>query len=267
MTKQKRSEQYTAIQHKTFETALQNFIEAQFPFVGGPKVIELMVEEINQIYTQYHPKSLKPGQTVWMAVSKDEASTQRKGMQNLKKVPVILTLINSDDVQKYLKDTPMREIRQHAIARMFREAKEQGGVLAEVDVAAILHYSTGTVSKSILDYEKQHNTVLPRRGTEHDLGRTMTHKKHVIRRYNQKKATNDIAREIKHDPAACDRYINDYRRILKLLQIGVSTEDIPFVAGMSKSLVNEYVDLAKEYQKDIFNDKNNNIKESTGHMS
>jgi len=253
MTRQIRAEQYTAMKHKTFETALHNFIEMQFPFVGGPKVIELMVEEINQIYKQYHPKSLNPGQIIWMAVAKDEASTQRKGMQNLKKVPVILTLVNSSDIQKYLKDTPMREIRKHAIARMLSEAKEQGGVLAEVDIAAILHCSTSRVSKDILEYEKQQDTVLPRRGTEHDLGCTLTHKKHVIRRYNQKKATNDIAREIKHDPVACDRYINDYRRILKLLKIGVSIEDIPFVAGMSKSLTNEYVELAREYQKDIFN--------------
>jgi hypothetical protein len=256
MTKRRRSEQYTALKHKTFETALQNFIEAQFPFVGGPKVIKLMVEEINQIYHQYHPKTLKPGQIIWMAVSKDEASTQRKGMRQLKKVPVVLTLVNSGDVQRHLEDMPMRKIRQHAIARMLREAKEQGGVLAEVDVAAILHCSTTTVSKDILNHEKEYNVVLPRRGTEHDLGATLTHKKQVIRGYNQKKATPDIAREIKHDPVACDRYINDYRRILKLLKIGVSGEEIPFVAGMSKSLASEYIDLAKEYQKDVFNDKN-----------
>jgi len=78
----------------------------------------------------------------------------------------------------------------------------------------------------------------------------------VIRGYKQKKATQDIAREIKHDPVACDRYINDYRRVLKLLKIGVSKEEVPFIASMSKSLIKEYVDLAKEYQEDVFNDKN-----------
>jgi len=164
--------------------------------------------------------------------------------------------VNDGDIQRYLKDMPMRETRQHAIARMLREAKEQGGALSEVDVAAILHCSTGTVSRDILEYEKKYNVVLPRRGTEHDLGGTFTQKKQVIRGYKQKKATQDIAREIKHDPVACDRYINDYRRVLKLLKIGVSKEEVPFIASMSKSLIKEYVDLAKEYQEDVFNDKN-----------
>jgi len=255
MKNEARAEQYAPLQKKTFKNALMNFIQREFPFVGGSKVVQLMVNEIDEIYKKYNPQSMKVGQILWMAVARDEASAQRKGMGNLKKVPVVLTLVSEEDIQRYIDDMPMKEIRQHVIARMLREAKKQGGILAEVDVAAILSLSRSAVSKAILDYEKKYNVVLPRRGTEHDLGGTMTHKDHVIDGYNHKKATPDIAKEIDHDPEACDRYINSYRRILKSLKLGITSKDLPFVTGMSKRLAQEYERLAEKYNPELFINK------------
>ncbi len=58
----------------------------------------------------------------------------------------------------------------------------------------MLGVSTGTVSKDIREYQIENQVVLPYRGTIHDLGRAITHKKIIIGHFLKNVPTPDIAR-------------------------------------------------------------------------
>ncbi len=62
-------------------------------------------------------------------------------------------------------------------ARLFREAKAQGAVLSETDIAIIFRVSCSLVSNYVTGYEDEHQVVLSRPRSEMDIGKTLTHKK------------------------------------------------------------------------------------------
>ena len=61
--------------------------------------------------------------------------------------------------------------------RLFRQSYEQKGVLTDADVGSMMRLSPVTVSGYIREYEKETGGIVPRRGTIHDMGRTLTHKR------------------------------------------------------------------------------------------
>ena len=240
---------YAPLLDKTFETAVSSFISAEFPKLGGPKVIGLLVKELKSIVDQYYPPitNLRMGQMLWFAVAKEEKGGYGKCMKNLRLRPVVLSAVTYEDIKKRAESVPQKEIRKSAIARMLREADKQGGTLAETDLSLILSCSNMTIHENITEYERENNVVLPRRGTVHDLGRSTTHKKIICEKsLRAKKATPDIARETHHSPSAVDRYLGDFDRVRFCLKKGLSVEETSFITQLSKSLVVEYADLIEE---------------------
>ncbi len=249
MSMTKQQDIYAPLLDKTFENAVSNFISTEFPRMGGPKVVELLVKELKSIVEQYYPPitNLRMGQMLWFAVEKEEKGGYGKSMKNLRLRPVILSVVTYEDVQKRAESVPQKEIRKSGIARMLREADKQGGTLAETDLSLILSCSLRTIHKNITEYEHENNVVLPRRGTVHDLGRSTSHKQVICRKsVHDRKATPDIARETYHSPNAVDRYLGDFERVRFCLKKGLSVEETAFAAQLSKSLVLEYMDLINE---------------------
>lgn len=76
--------------------------------------------------------------------------------------------------------------------------------------------STGMVSRDIREYQTE-KVVLPYRGTIHDLGRAITHKKMIIGHFLKNIPTPDISRITDHTEEACDRYIKAYKKCEKPL--------------------------------------------------
>jgi len=62
---------------------------------------------------------------------------------------------------------------------LFDQAKAQGAVFAGIDVATMMRLSPATISNYVRDWEKQNQNSVPRRGTTHDMGRSVTHKKQI----------------------------------------------------------------------------------------
>jgi len=240
---------YAPLLDKTFETAVSGFILAEFPKLGGPKVVGLLVKELKSIVEQYYPPltNLRMGQMLWFAVAKEEKGGYGESMKNLQLRPVVLSAVTYEDIQKRAESVPQKDIRKSGIARMLREADDQGGTLAETDLSLILSCSNMTIYKNITEYERENNVVLPRRGTVHDLGRSTTHKKIICEKsHRDKKATPDIARETYHSPNAVDRYLGDFDRVRFCLKKCLSVEETAFTTQLSKSLVLEYEELIKE---------------------
>lgn len=128
-----------------------------------------------------------------------------------------------------------------------KEADEQRGTLSQPDIALLLAMSRPSVGKYIHEIQNEKGIALPYRGTIHDLGPTVTHKREIVRLKLKKMSTPEIARRTNHSEEAVDRYINDYERVTRISGI-FEPIDIAYVTNLSESLVIEYLDLKKEFQ-------------------
>ncbi len=110
--------------------------------------------------------------------------------------------------------------------------------------------STATISKYAREYEKENDCLLPRRGTIHDIGRSITHKAVICRKVIlEGKAIEETAKETNHSNEAVTRYIINFKRIYKYLEKGLSVNDTAFAIKVSKNLVLEYVNLMEDLRE------------------
>ena len=111
------------------------------------------------------------------------------------------------------------------------------------DVGILLGKSFSTVSRYVLEHQKENDEILPTRGNIHDIGPGITHKGIIIRKKLEKKSTSQIAKETNHSPEAVDRYIRDYGRVKMLIGKRMTVEEISYATGISRGVVKQYEDL------------------------
>lgn len=102
------------------------------------------------------------------------------------------------------------------------------------------------------EWEEETGEMLPLKGYRMDQGSRPTHKKEIIRLYEQGMEPPDIARETRHSLKSVDRYLKDYERVKMMLKRGSGVEEISAVIGRGKSVVVEYVEIAQEYHPELF---------------
>jgi hypothetical protein len=249
---------YSPVEQKTFRSALMNFLQKEFPNMGGPLIMELFIDKIENLIERFYPptKHLKMGQILWFAVAKDEKPSYGKSMRKTRIVPVVLTLVNHDDISKLKNKTPIKTVKRDIMARLYQEADDQGGTLSETDISLMLMMCMATVSKHTLIYEKEHQTTLPRRGTVHDMGTSMSHKRLICKKRKiERKSTSLVARETNHSHEAVERYTLNLDRVTFCLEKNLSIDEASFVTGLSKNLIVEYRNLDQEI-KNNFIDNN-----------
>ena len=253
---------YGPIEDKTFRSVLMSFLLKEFPQMGGEMIMELFIDKMESIINEYYPSTerLKMGQLLWFAVAKDDKPGRGKTMKNTKIVPVVLNLCNNDDLSMLRKGISLSEIMTQTIARLYQEADQQGATLAQTDIAIMLKSSTSTISRHTIKYEKLNKTILPRRGTIHDLGRSMSHKTLICKKRKiDGISTSDVAKETSHSPEAVDRYTLNLDRVRFCLNKNLTISDASFVTGISKSLIIEYKNLADEIKKAEIKNQSDNI--------
>jgi len=242
---------YAPLAHKDFASALRSLITKEFPHIGGPLVVDLFIEQIKEMIEKYYPprERLRMGQLLWFAVARDEKMDYKKTMASLRLVPVVLSIVTPEDIDWMIHHSTVKKLVRELPARLYREAAEQGGILSEGDVAIITKRSLCSVGTYTRAYEKTHQCVLPRRGTIHDIGRSISHKGIICRkRRGEGKSTTEVALETGHTPESVTRYTQDLDRVAYCLKIGLSVETTSFVTGLSKNLVLEYQQVNKEIE-------------------
>lgn len=246
--------QFGPLQKKTFASALSLFFEQQCPQMGGQLTRQVLVSNIQELVDKFYPPNthLRMGQVMWPAVDENEQAAYGKTIEKTKLKPVFVDMIAPEDIEATLKGERKMLIRQRATVRLFQQAKEQGGVLTGVDVATMMRLSPATISRYVREWEKENKVIVPRRGTIHDMGRSVTHKRQICyKMIVEGKSVEETARETNHSPEAITRYVKDYKRILACLHKGLTPKETAFVVKVSEKLVFEYVNLIQENQVDI----------------
>ncbi len=237
--------------YKSFEGALEAFFEQECPQLGGLRTRQVLVQVIADMVHQFFPSTdhLNAGQTTWTTVHKDAKCAYGKRISQTPLQPVILDLVRPQDILDRANGKKLRELKMEAAARLCIQAYEQQGCLTLAEVAILLKIAPSTASKYIRQWELDHHEVVPRRGTIHDMGPTLTHKNIIIHKlFIEQKTVQQVVRETYHSMQAIHRYIMAFRRVLLCYQKKMGIERIAFATGMSKRLAKEYIAIIEHYQ-------------------
>ena len=188
------------------------------------------------------------GQALWTAVAVDDPPARGKRIEDTRLVPVILDVVTAEDIDESVTTGLHVRRRPHRLVRLFRQAYEQGAVLGLHDVSLLTNLAINTVSRIVTTHERRTGETVPRRGTIHDMGRSVTHKAVICyKRLVERKPTSQVAQETFHSPDDVEYYVQTFRRIQLCRDSGMSVEDTAHATGHSLFLVREYLDLMKGF--------------------
>jgi hypothetical protein len=241
---------FVSSQRKTFHSALCHLLHTQFPGHFGPKVAHLFAQEVEQLFEEFHPERsrLSVGQVVWAAVAVDDPPARNKRIEDTRLLPIVLDLVTPGDIDQTVRPGRRLPTRRGKIVRLFQQAHKQGAVLGYPDVALLLHVSTSTVSQEVLAYERETGQSVPRRGTIHDMGPSVSHKAIICyKSFVEGKTTSQIAGETFHCPEEVEYYLQCFRRVRICKDRGMSPEETAQATGHSLPLVRQYLDLINRF--------------------
>jgi Protein of unknown function (DUF1670) len=249
MIEQPQSQKHFGSARKRFlQSSIESFLDTEFPRTFGPVIRQKIAEKIVDLVNQQLPAKdyLRPGQCIWNAVS----INSRPNSPNRKLVPVILTLVDSNDAEQLAAGTPMSQIAQQAIARMCREAFEQGALLSMRDIGLLVWRGNAHISVIRKKWEANQQTSLPHVGSIQDFGTCISHKTTIIRKVvYEGKDPRKAADETKHSQRAVDRYLKDFHRVRICYEHMPDDDFITRTTGLSKHLVKQYVSIIRENEK------------------
>jgi hypothetical protein len=245
---------YGPLSQQTLEAVLKRELMTNFGFENMGVIADVLIQRFLALIEEYAPlqKRFRPYQTLVLAVDKNEKFGYGKRMEQCKLVPVIVNLITPEELRELAEGVKLQELRPRIAARILKEAYDQGGVLpfSTVGLLTGIHSPTTVGQAVALFYEQNPDVVLPHSGTIFDMGRTLTHKRAAVLLKHQGLLTQEIARRINHHPSAVDRYNNDDERVGQLWEEGKSAEVISFITGLSMEVVQEYIAIRKELQRE-----------------
>lgn len=215
----------------------------------GPVVRENIADALIDLFNSICPESsrLKPGQVIWNALDRRTRADSEKRRYR----PVILSLVTDDEVSMFEKNCPVKLIRQNVIARMIKEAYQQGAVLSTRDLSLLLISAPSWLSHQRIEYEKQNQTILPHTGVIHDMGTTLTHKRIIIYKHVvEKKDPSIVARETNHSQPAVDKYLKDFNRVKTLVNDNKDIEFIHHTTNIARAVIRQYLQIINNYVKE-----------------
>jgi hypothetical protein len=246
----KRWEPYDASDRKTFHSALCRLLHTEFPGIFGPTISRLFADKIGELYDRFHPPGsrFKMGQVLWTAVAVDDPPSHNKRIEDTRLLPIILDLVTAQDISDAVAKKGWAQIRRTKIIRLCRQAYAQKAVLSLADVSLLMGLNLNTVSQNILAYERETGETVPRRGTIHDMGPSVTHKAIICyKRLVERKTTSQVAQETFHSADEVEYYVQCFRRVQLCHDKGMSKEDIARATAYSLPLVQQYLDLIKRF--------------------
>ena len=252
---------YQASTQRTFRQAVVHLLENEYKLVGSRKVIQMIADDIADLQADYYRDAalVAPGHIVWRG-SLDPGHKPAAGQRAEEEPTVtgVLPLITPEDLAEAAQGCPKDQnptcwAHQRDIRRLVRLVKaglhNPGGRLlfSQADLSLLLNRAIRTVRRCILDHFEQTGELLPIKGYVLDQGSKPTHKRIILRLYEQGVAPPDIAHRTDHSLQAVDHYIKDYERVKVLLSKGLDASEISQAIERGLQTVLEYLKLLAIY--------------------
>jgi hypothetical protein len=215
-------------------------VELQQGYALSPVEAKVLAHRLQQLIDEQTGYTRRLGQIIYQAIDLDDPPG--KPLNDCRKVAVQLTIFDPADAQILARDGPV-ELRRMRVHRLVHEALLQGGALSQEDLACLLGVSLRSIKRIFGDYRRQ-GTPLQSRGELKDMGRGVSHKIPVIRRYVQDLSLSEISRALgNHGIESMVRYLRHFVLVMILTDRGLTTGQMQSVMGISTNLIEQYRQL------------------------
>jgi hypothetical protein len=237
-----RSSLYDRLLEKTPEQIFINSLRKEFEL--SPAESKGILDLAKQCLFGQAPQVV--GKIKYICASKRARHGKPLSEQEL--VEVELTLDGGIEDLNILKAQGPKALRQLKILRLTEEAWEQGGSLTQEDLARILQVTSRTIRQDIQELVGDGNFIHTR-GTDHDIGRSLTHKSRIIELYLEGQTYDTIMRKSRHSAFSIKRYVLGFGRLLLLISGGITEEkQLSRLLGQSERLTLEYLDIYERHK-------------------
>ena len=135
---------------KTTLHAIQ--VELQQGYNLSPVEAQGLAHRVQQLVDEQTGFARQQGQITYQAIAIEEAAG--KALQDCRKKPVNLTLIDEEDAAVWASQGP-EALRRRRVHRLTYEALMQGGALSQEDLACLLGVSLKTIKRIFAWYREQ----------------------------------------------------------------------------------------------------------------
>jgi len=222
---------------KTAEEAIINQISRDFNL--APFMARTYFQQMQHYFERYLHLERDIGQMSFLAVSADSPPGQ--ALAASQRVAISLTLDCADDLVALGQGTA--SLRRRKIERLSQEAREQGALLSQEDLARLLCSSRSTIKRDIA-WLRASGRDVPTRGQVKDIGRGLSHKSQIVGDWLAGYTFSQIHKRRWHALSSIERYCRDFQRVFQLHQHGLSVAEIRQSTGLSERLIGEHLALA-----------------------
>ena len=211
----------------------------------SPWEAQVLVEAIDEVYfSDPDLKDLSVGQMKYSCVSATEGAG--KPLSKCAMSTVLLTMIDPEDRKELPVDGKQASVhrRHRKIARLTEEAREQGGLLTQEDLAALLDTDVRTIRRDIHAL-RETGIVVATRGQQKDIGPGVSHRGLAIRHWLEGKEPVEVARAINHSIGAVENYLEKFKRVAYLRRKNFDDYQVALTVGMSVAAVRTFVEIYK----------------------
>lgn len=240
---------YSTVQQKSLENMIKRELVLNYGYDNKLAIAESLSGRVMQLLEDYAPDKdrIKPFQILWVGIDQYDLPGHGKTLAQTAQRVVVLDLWTKEELDQLANGKNPSSLLPQRVARITKQALVQEAVLIQTDLSMMLGVSIASIRKAIDRWQKDHNEILPLRGTIHDMGMTFSHKRLIVELHLKGFFTSEIARISNHDPVNVDRYIDDFERVLEFAKENAPLYKISFYTGMSERLVKEYLNIIKEH--------------------
>jgi biotin operon repressor len=226
------------LEAKSAEEAIINQISRDFNL--APFMARTYFQQMQAYFERYLNRQANIGQMTFLAVSADSPPGQP--VAACQRVTISLTLDGPDDL--VVLGQGLAELRRSKIERLTHEAREQGALLTQEDLARLLCTSRSTIKRDIAQLRAQ-GVAVPTRGQVKDIGRGVSHKSQIVGDWLAGYTFSQIQKRRWHTLGSIERYCRDFQRVVQLHHHNLSVANIRQSTGLSERLIGEYLALAE----------------------
>ena len=211
-----------------------------------PIIAEAFYQQFTQYFDEHANIKLSSGEIAYEAVSANEPAG--KHIRIARKITVRLKLIELNTDLDALANYGLAGLRRHRMARITRQAYDQGSLLSYEDLALILTTSPATVRRDVQLLRREGMFIMTR-GTKQDMGPGLSHKTIILDLYFNGYTFSEIEQKTNHSESSVKRYLADFVQVASLYKQNFSHQQIRLIAKKSDRLVREYIQLYQTFAK------------------
>lgn len=211
-----------------------------------PIIAEAFYQQFTQYFDEHANIKLSSGEIAYEAISANEPAG--KHIRIARKLTVRLKLIELNTDLDTLANYGLAGLRRHRMARITRQAYDQGTLLSYEDLALILTTSPATVRRDVQLLRREGMFIMTR-GTKQDMGPGLSHKTIILDLYFNGYTFSEIEQKTNHSESSVKRYLADFVQVASLYKQKFSHQQIRLIAKKSDRLVREYIQLYQTFDK------------------